>query len=182
MFKKLLYKKLNSFENVQINTFNFLFLIINFVFVLKKIKKKFFFFFNLKKNSLFFIFKIKKKKKKKKKKSKIGRLKEIRIGINIHNRDYLIKNKKINNFLLQGYNVKVTIVFKGREIIFKEKGIELILKFQNTIKGIFFKFSNIEYEGKCIFSIFTPKIKNENKKKKYKINKKKNYKKKKNKN
>ncbi|XZR52503.1 MAG: hypothetical protein ACM3Q7_00620 [Candidatus Carsonella ruddii] len=175
MFKKILYKKINNFENIQINTFNYLFLIVNFIFVFKKIKKKFFFFFNFKKNIFFFIFKIKKKKKKKKKKSKIGKLKEIRIGLNIHNRDFLIKNKKVNIFLLQGYTVKVTVMFKGREIIFKEKGVELILKFQNNIKGVFFKFSDIEFEGKYIYSIFIPKIKNENKKKKHKINKKKNH-------
>ncbi|WMC18567.1 MAG: hypothetical protein NU471_00640 [Candidatus Carsonella ruddii] len=65
MFKKILYKKLNNFENIQINTFYYLFLIVNFKFVFKKIKKKFFFFFSFKKNNLFFIFKIKKKKKKK---------------------------------------------------------------------------------------------------------------------
>ncbi|WMC19179.1 MAG: hypothetical protein NVS84_00630 [Candidatus Carsonella ruddii] len=179
MFKKILYKKLNNFDNIQINTYNYIFLVIEFVFIFKKIKKKFFFFFSFKKNNLFFIFKIRKKKKKKK--SKIGKLKEIRIGLNIHNRDFLIKIKKVNDFLLQGYTVKVTVIFKGREIIFKEKGVELILKFQNNIKGVFFKFSDIEFEGKYIYSIFIPKIKNENKKKKYKINKKKNYNKKKNK-
>ncbi|XZR52913.1 MAG: hypothetical protein ACM3Q5_00630 [Candidatus Carsonella ruddii] len=175
MFKKVFYKKIINYENIQINTFNYLFLIIDFIFIFKKIKKKFFFFFSFKKNNFFFIFKIKKKKKKKKKKSKIGKLKEIRIGLNIHNRDFLIKIKKVNIFLLQGYTVKITVIFKGREIIFKEKGVELILKFQNNIKGVFFKFSDIEFEGKFIYSIFVPKIKNENKKKKYKINKKKNY-------
>ncbi|AFP83958.1 translation initiation factor IF-3 [Candidatus Carsonella ruddii] len=173
MFKKILLKK-NFFLEIKILTFTFFF-INNFFFIFKKNKKKFFFYFNLNKKNFFFIFKIKKRIKKKKIKSKIGKVKEIRISINIHNRDYLIKIKKANIFLLEGYNVKITVFFKGREIIFKEKGIELILRFQNNIKGVFFKFSDIEFEGKYIYSIFIPKIKNENKKKKIKINTKKDY-------
>ncbi|AFP84138.1 translation initiation factor IF-3 [Candidatus Carsonella ruddii HT isolate Thao2000] len=173
MYKKFLLKK-NFFLKIKILTYIFFLLINNFFFIFKN-KKNFFFYFNFKKNNFFFIFKNKKKIKKKKIKSKVGKLKEIRIGINIHKRDYLIKIKKANIFLLEGYNVKLVVFFKGREIIFKEKGIELILKFQNNIKGVFFKFSDIEFEGKFIYSIFIPKIKNENKKKKLKINKKKDY-------
>ncbi|WP_123766415.1 hypothetical protein [Candidatus Carsonella ruddii] len=111
----------------------------------------------------------------------MGKIKEIRINLNIFIKDYLLKLKKTNNFLYKGYSVKVSIIFKGREIFFKEKGIELILKFQNDIKGIFFNFSDIEFENKSIFSIFIPKKNNENKKKNNKIFKKKIYNKKKNK-
>ncbi|ATX33537.1 hypothetical protein CUN91_01085 [Candidatus Carsonella ruddii] len=174
MYKKISFLILNKINIILIKTFLYNLLKINFLFIFKKTKKYSFIFFNKKKNQLFLIFKNNRKKKIVKKKSKVGRLKEIRIGLNIHKRDYDIKIKKANFFLLEGYTLKVCVIFKGREIIFKEKGVELILKFQNNIKGVYFKFSDIEFEGKYIFSIFIPKIKNENKKKKYKIYKKKN--------
>ncbi|MGK2931070.1 MAG: translation initiation factor IF-3 [Candidatus Carsonella ruddii] len=98
-----------------------------------------------------------KKKKKIKKKSKLGRLKEIKINLNIHIKDFNFKKKKTKKFLLEGYTVKISVVLKGREIIFKEKGIELLLNFQNNLKELFYKFSNIEFEGKTISSIVTPK-------------------------
>ncbi|WP_433928039.1 hypothetical protein [Candidatus Carsonella ruddii] len=174
MARKVSFLILNKFSNININTFIYNILKTNFLFIFKKKKKYIFIFFIKKKFIFFLIFKNNKKKKIIKKKSKIGRLKEIRIGLNIHKRDYDIKIKKVNFFLLEGYTVKVAIIFKGREIIFKEKGVELILKFQNNIKGVYFKFSDIEFEGKYIYSIFIPKIKNENKKKKHKMYKKKN--------
>ncbi|AGS06601.1 translation initiation factor IF-3 [Candidatus Carsonella ruddii] len=171
--KSVFFNSINS-KKILLNTFLYNFFFINFLFILKRIKKRILFIFNKKKNNYFLVFKNIKKKKFLKKKSRLGRLKELRMGISIHNRDYYFKIKKASKFLQEGYTVKIVIFFKGREIIFKEKGVELILKFQNNIKGINFKFSDIEFEGKQINSVFIPKIKNENKKKKHKFYKKKN--------
>ncbi|AFP84319.1 translation initiation factor IF-3 [Candidatus Carsonella ruddii] len=170
MLNKFFLHNISFIKKYKFYTFkNFLFLL-NIIFVIKKFKKKIFFFFNIKKNTFFYIFNFKKQKKILKKKSKFGRLKEIRMKINIDINDFKLKIKKTNIFLLEGYNIKVTIVFRGREIIYKEKGIELILKLQNEIKGVYFKFSDIELDGKYLFSYFIPK---HDKNKKKKINKKK---------
>ncbi|BAF35122.1 translation initiation factor IF-3 [Candidatus Carsonella ruddii PV] len=170
MIKKLVLYNVSLVKKNEFFSFkNFLF-ITNIIFLLKKIKKKLFFFFSKKKKTFIYIFNFKKKKKKIKKKSRFGKIKEIRIKINIDTQDFKLKIKKTNCFLLEGYSIKITIIFKGREIIYKEKGIELILRLQNEIKGVYFKFSDIELDGKHLYSYFIPK---NDKRKKKKINKKK---------
>ncbi|UNB91983.1 hypothetical protein ACJEC8_00690 [Candidatus Carsonella ruddii] len=165
---KILFIMLNKFNNILLNTYNYKLLCINFLFFLKKKKIFLFVFFLKKKTKIFLVFKNNKKRKKIIKKSKIGRTKEIKLNLNIHIKDYDLKIKKTIFFLKEGYTVKLSVFFKGREIVFKEKGVELILNFQNNIKGVLFKFSDIEFEGKHIYSVIIPKIKNENKKKNYK--------------
>ncbi|MFI4847056.1 MAG: translation initiation factor IF-3 [Candidatus Carsonella ruddii] len=149
--------------NVLILTINYKLLIFNIFF--KKNSIFLIIFFN--KKNFFLMFKNNKKKKIIKKKSKVGRLKEIKINLNIHIKDFNLKIKKTKFFLSEGYTVKISIILKGREIIFKEKGIELLLNIQNNIKETFYKFSNIEFEGRIIFLIIKPNKHNENKKKNY---------------
>ncbi|MFI4878743.1 MAG: translation initiation factor IF-3 [Candidatus Carsonella ruddii] len=160
--KKLVYINNNKI-NILILTINYKLLFFNIFF--KKNNIFLIIFYN--KKNFFLLFKNNKKKKNIKKKSKFGRLKEIKINLNIHIKDFNLKIKKTKKFLLENYTVKISVFLKGREIMFKEKGIELLLNFQNKIKKIFYKFSNIEFEGKTIFSIITPNKNNENKKKNY---------------
>ncbi|MFI4883613.1 MAG: translation initiation factor IF-3 [Candidatus Carsonella ruddii] len=160
--KKKIFININKI-NILILTLNYKLLIFNIFF--KKNNIFLIIFFN--KKNIFLIFKNNKKKKHIKKKSKLGRLKEIKINLNIHVKDFNLKIKKTNFFLLEGYTVKISVVLRGREIMFKEKGIELLLSFQNNIKEIFYKFSNIEFESKTVFIIITPSKNNENKKKNY---------------
>jgi len=53
-------------------------------------------------------------------------LKEIQFSPNIGEHDYETKKKSVIKFLQDGNKVKVTVFFKGRTIMFKDKG-ELIL-------------------------------------------------------
>ncbi|MFI4870148.1 MAG: translation initiation factor IF-3 [Candidatus Carsonella ruddii] len=160
--KKKIFININKI-NILILTINYKLLIFNIFY--KKNNIFIIIFFN--KKNFFITFLNSKKKKNIKKKSKLGRLKEIKINLNIHIKDFNLKIKKTKFFLLEGYTVKISVILKGREIVFKEKGIELLLNFQNFIKEIYYKFSNIEFEGKTIFSIITPNKHNENKKKNY---------------
>ncbi|MGK2912749.1 MAG: hypothetical protein ACSLEI_00575 [Candidatus Carsonella ruddii] len=155
---------------ININKINILILTINYKLLIFNIflkKNSIFLIIFFKKKKIILVFKNNKKKKYIKKKSKLGRLKEVKINLNIHIKDFNLKINKTKKFLLEGYTVKISVILKGREIIFKEKGIELLLNFQNNIKELFYKFSNIEFEGKIISSIITPRQYNENKKKNY---------------
>ena len=67
-----------------------------------------------------------KKEKLAKKKQHSIKLKEIKMTPRIDKHDYEIKLKKAVDFLSQGNKVKITIRFRGREILHKEFGREVI--------------------------------------------------------
>lgn len=52
--------------------------------------------------------------------------KEVQLSPNIGEHDYETKKKSIIKFLEKGHKVKVSVFFKGREIMFKQQG-ELVL-------------------------------------------------------
>jgi translation initiation factor IF-3 len=67
-----------------------------------------------------------KRTKQGKKKQKTTSLKEIKIRPNIGEHDYEFKTKQIQKFLNDGNRVKVTIMFRGREMKFIDAGRELL--------------------------------------------------------
>lgn len=67
-----------------------------------------------------------KEQQKNRKKSKISELKQMRVGLKISDNDLSIKLNKVNKFLDNGDNVRITIVFKGREMAHKELGYEMV--------------------------------------------------------
>jgi translation initiation factor IF-3 len=75
----------------------------------------------------------KKKKQEAKKKQKKSTLKEMKFKINIGQGDFDVKLKKIKKFLEDGDKVKVSLWFKGREIVHKDKGQEI---FDKIIAGL----------------------------------------------
>jgi len=103
-----------------------------------------------------FKFAVNKKKNIAKKKQRDLKIKEIKFRPNTGNNDYLIKIKNIKNFLHNGNKAKLTICFKGREIIHKKNGIILMNKICSDLN----EFSKVEslpkFEGKNIISIIRP--------------------------
>ncbi len=61
-----------------------------------------------------------------KKKQKTTTLKEIKMRPNIGEHDYEFKKKQIHKFLQDGNRVKVTVMFRGREMKFVESGKEIL--------------------------------------------------------
>lgn len=66
------------------------------------------------------------KKKKTKKKVHVSQLKEIKLRPKISQHDYDFKSRHVARFLEDGDKVKVTIMFRGREMDFTEKGKVLL--------------------------------------------------------
>ena len=60
-----------------------------------------------------------------KKKAKSSELKQIRLGLKISDNDLGIKFRKVREFLDDGDRVKITIVFRGREMAHKEIGSQM---------------------------------------------------------
>jgi len=69
-----------------------------------------------------FIYQQQKKEKRKKKKQK--ELKEVRISFNISEHDLETKKKQIRKFLAKGHHVRLTMMLRGRENIFKKEAAQ----------------------------------------------------------
>jgi translation initiation factor IF-3 len=63
-------------------------------------------------------------------------MKEVKFTPNISDHDYGHKLKRAKKFLDKGHNVKLTITFKGRQIVFKEHGTELLGKIRKDLKDV----------------------------------------------
>ena len=76
------------------------------------------------------------KKKQKEIKAKTAKviLKEIRFGPNTDEHDYNFKLKHAQKFLTDGAKVKAFVFFKGRSILFKDKGEILLLRFAQDLE------------------------------------------------
>ena len=66
------------------------------------------------------------KKKAKGSKSAVVKLKETKFRVNIDEHDYLTKIRRAEAFLFKGYKVKLTLMFRGRELANKERGFDVI--------------------------------------------------------
>jgi translation initiation factor IF-3 len=67
-----------------------------------------------------------KEQQRNRRKSKVADLKQMRVGLKIGENDLNIKLNKVNKFLDNGDNVRITVVFKGREMAHKELGYKMI--------------------------------------------------------
>ena len=98
-----------------------------------------------------------KREKESKKKQKTVEVKEIRVTPNIEEHDFNFKLKHAINFLQDGAKVKVDVFFKGRNIIYKEKGEIILLKFAQELE----EYGKVEQlpklEGKRMIMIVSPK-------------------------
>lgn len=76
-----------------------------------------------------------KKKKEKEIKSKTAKtvIKEIRFGPNTDDHDFNFKLKHAQKFLTEGAKVKAYVHFRGRTIVFKDRGQLLLLRFINEL-------------------------------------------------
>jgi translation initiation factor IF-3 len=80
-----------------------------------------------------FLYEQKKKEKEIKKKQKGVQTKEIRFTPETSEHDYKFKKQHVEDFLKEGHRVKVTIFYKGREIIHKERGYRLLERLTKDI-------------------------------------------------
>jgi translation initiation factor IF-3 len=74
-----------------------------------------------------------KKTKAAKRKQHVIQLKEIRFRPKTEEHDYQFKLKHIKEFLGQGFKVKATVVFRGREMVHRELGEHLIERLRGDL-------------------------------------------------
>jgi len=77
-----------------------------------------------------------KKEKEAKKKQKVVHIKEIRLGPKIGEHDYQFKLRNLEDFLKRGDKVKVTMMFRGREMAHMDLGRKLLDRLASEISSI----------------------------------------------
>jgi translation initiation factor IF-3 len=104
-----------------------------------------------------FLYEKKKKEKEMKANSKVSEVKEIRFTPNTDEHDFNFKAKHAEDFLKDGNKVKAYVQFKGRAIMFKERGELLLLKFAERLAETGAPEGLPKLEGKRMLIIFAPK-------------------------
>lgn len=106
-----------------------------------------------------FLYEQKKKQKEQKAKQAKIVVKEIRFGPNTDDHDFNFKLKHAIGFLQEGAKVRAFVLFKGRSIVFRERGEILLLKFAQALEeyGVVEKLPSME--GKKMFILINPKKK-----------------------
>ena len=106
-----------------------------------------------------FLYEQKKKQKEMKAKATKIVVKEVRFGPNTDEHDFNFKLNHAKKFLQEGSKVKAFVFFKGRSILFKEKGEILLLKFASELEEWGKVESLPELEGKRMIIYISPKKK-----------------------
>ena len=89
--------------------------------------------------------------------SKQSEIKEIRFTPGTDDHDFDFKAKHAEKFLQDGNKVKAYVQFKGRAIMFQDRGQLLLLKFAERLAEAGTLESMPKLEGKRMFAIFQPK-------------------------
>lgn len=104
-----------------------------------------------------FLYQLKKKEKEKKANSAKVVIKEIRFGPQTDDHDYNFKLRHAQEFLKEGSKVKAYVFFKGRSIVYKEQGEQLLARFALDLD----EYGKVEQlpklEGKRMILFLAPK-------------------------
>lgn len=106
-----------------------------------------------------FLYDQKKKQKEMKSKQIKVVVKEIRFGPNTDDHDFNFKLNHAKKFLSEGSKVKAYVFFKGRSIVFKDRGEILLLKFATELEDIGIVEQMPKLEGKKMIMMIQPKKK-----------------------
>lgn len=100
-----------------------------------------------------------KKKKEKEIKAKAAKtvVKEIRFGPNTDDHDFEFKLRHARGFLEDGAKVKAYVHFRGRTIVFKDRGELLLLRFLKELEDVGAAEALPKMEGRRMIVIISPK-------------------------
>lgn len=104
-----------------------------------------------------FLYQKRRKEKEQKQNSKKIEIKEIRFGPQTDDHDYNFKLRHAQEFLKEGNKVKAYVFFRGRSIVFKEQGEQLLARFAMDLEDCGKPESLPKLEGKRMILILAPK-------------------------
>jgi translation initiation factor IF-3 len=106
-----------------------------------------------------FLYQKRKKEKEMKANAHKTEVKEIRFGPSTEQHDFDFKLKHARKFLEEGDKVRAYVQFKGREIVFKDKGELLLLNFLKELVDLGTPENTPKLEGKRMIVMIAPKKK-----------------------
>ncbi|MDF1698131.1 MAG: translation initiation factor IF-3, partial [Saprospiraceae bacterium] len=106
-----------------------------------------------------FIYDRKKKEKELKAKTAKTVIKEIRFGPNTDDHDFEFKLRHAKKFLEEGAKVKSYVHFRGRTIVFKDRGELLLLRFLKELEEYGAAEALPKMEGRRMIVMISPKLK-----------------------
>jgi translation initiation factor IF-3 len=106
-----------------------------------------------------FLYEQKKKQKEIKARQSQVVIKEIRFGPNTEEHDFNFKLNHAKSFLTEGAKVKAYVFFKGRAIVFKDRGEILLLRFAQELEDYGTLEQMPKLEGKKMIMMINPKKK-----------------------
>lgn len=104
-----------------------------------------------------FLYEKKRREKEMKANSKQNEVKEIRFTPETDEHDFNFKVKHAEKFLQDGNKVKAYVQFRGRAIMFKDRGELLLLKFAERLADLGVLENMPKMEGKRMLTMFAPK-------------------------
>ncbi len=98
-----------------------------------------------------------KRDKEARKKQRVGDLKEVKMRPNIDDHDFNFKSRNAQRFLKEGNKVKVTIMFRGREIVHQDLARALVARFATAVGDVGVIERPPRVEGRNMIIIVAPK-------------------------
>ena len=98
-----------------------------------------------------------KKKNEARKKQKTIDIKEIKMRPNIDTHDYDVKMRSINRFIADGDTVKVTMRFRGREMVHQELGLKVLDQVRDELDEVAKVEQFPKMEGRQMIMVVAPK-------------------------
>jgi len=97
-----------------------------------------------------YLYMLGKKEKESRKKQKVIDIKEVKMTTKIEEHDYETKLRNARRFIERGDKVKLVVFFRGREIVYVDKGRQLMNRFVSALSDIAMVERNDGLEGKAI--------------------------------
>ncbi len=98
-----------------------------------------------------------KKKNEARKKQKVIEVKEIKLRPNIDDHDYDVKMRSATNFLDEGDKVKVTMRFRGREMMHQDLGMNVLMRVKDQLDPLAKVEQSPQLEGRQMTMVLAPR-------------------------
>ena len=98
-----------------------------------------------------------KKKNEARRKQKVIEVKEIKLRPNIDDHDYDVKMRSATSFLEEGDKVKVTMRFRGREMMHQELGMNVLMRVKDQLETLAKVEQTPQLEGRQMTMVLAPR-------------------------
>lgn len=102
-------------------------------------------------------YELQKRRNEARKKQKVIEVKEIKMRPGIDEHDYQVKMRSMRRFLEEGDKVKVTIRFRGREMVHQDLGMKVLDRVREELDDLSKIEQHAKLEGKQMVMVIAPR-------------------------